>query len=42
VLHIVCPWPLDLGTRITYLASPPVTETSRPDRDFAVPIASAT
>lgn len=33
--------PADLGTRLTYLASPPITETSRPDCDFAVPLASA-
>lgn len=31
--------PEDLGMRITYLASGPVTETSVPDRDFAVPFA---
>jgi DNA-binding transcriptional MerR regulator len=29
--------PEDLGMRITYLASEPITETSFPDRDFAVP-----
>jgi DNA-binding transcriptional MerR regulator len=29
--------PEDLGVRITYLASAPITETSVPDRDFAVP-----
>ncbi len=34
--------PSALGARVTYLASPPITETSRPDCDFAVPIASAT
>ena len=34
--------PADLGVRVTYLASPPpITETSRPDCDFAVPIAAA-
>jgi DNA-binding transcriptional MerR regulator len=31
--------PEDLGVRITYLASAPVTETSVPDCDFAVPFA---
>ncbi len=31
--------PEDLGVRITYLASQPVTETSAPDCDFAVPFA---
>lgn len=31
--------PPDLGVRITYLASPPITETSVPDCDFAVPFA---
>ena len=31
--------PEDLGVRITYLASPPITETSRPDFDFAMPFA---
>jgi DNA-binding transcriptional MerR regulator len=31
--------PEDLGVRITYLASPPITETSAPDCDFAVPFA---
>jgi hypothetical protein len=31
--------PEDLGMRITYLASGPVTETSVPDCDFAVPFA---
>ena len=31
--------PEDLGLRITYLASGPVTETSAPYRDFAVPFA---
>jgi DNA-binding transcriptional MerR regulator len=31
--------PEDLGVRITYLATPPVTETSVPDCDFAVPFA---
>ncbi len=31
--------PEDLGMRITYLASEPVTETSTPDCDFAVPFA---
>jgi hypothetical protein len=29
--------PRDLGMRVTFLASKPVTETSRPDCDFAVP-----
>ncbi len=29
--------PSDLGVRVTYLARPPITETSRPDCDFAVP-----
>ena len=31
--------PDDLGMRITYLASPPITETSAPECDFAVPFA---
>jgi hypothetical protein len=31
--------PEDLGMRITYLATPPITETSVPDCDFAVPFA---
>jgi DNA-binding transcriptional MerR regulator len=31
--------PEDLGMRITYLATPPITETSLPDCDFAVPFA---
>jgi hypothetical protein len=31
--------PEDLGVRITYLASEPVTETSAPYCDFAVPFA---
>jgi len=31
--------PEDLGVRITYLATPPITETSLPDCDFAVPFA---
>jgi DNA-binding transcriptional MerR regulator len=31
--------PEDLGVRITFLASGPVTEDSVPDRDFAVPFA---
>ena len=31
--------PEDLGMRITYLASDPITETSVPDTDFAVPFA---
>ena len=31
--------PEDLGSRITYLASEPITKTSVPDRDFAVPFA---
>jgi DNA-binding transcriptional MerR regulator len=31
--------PEDLGVRITYLARPPVTETSVPECDFAVPFA---
>jgi DNA-binding transcriptional MerR regulator len=30
--------PSELGVRVTYLASKPVTETSAPDCDFAVPI----
>jgi DNA-binding transcriptional MerR regulator len=32
--------PDDLGVRITYLATPPITETSQPDCDFAVPFAA--
>jgi DNA-binding transcriptional MerR regulator len=28
----------DLGVRLTYLASPPITPDSRPDLDFAVPL----
>jgi hypothetical protein len=32
--------PSQLGVRITYLASTPITETSAPDCDFAVPIGS--
>jgi DNA-binding transcriptional MerR regulator len=31
--------PEDLGVRITYLATPPITDTSLPDCDFAVPFA---
>ena len=31
--------PEDLGVRITYLSTPPITETSVPDCDFAVPFA---
>jgi hypothetical protein len=31
--------PEDLGVRITYLAIPPITDTSVPDCDFAVPFA---
>ena len=31
--------PDDLGVRITYLAIPPITDTSVPDCDFAVPFA---
>ena len=31
--------PADLGVRVTYLASQPLTETSVPGRDFAVPFA---
>jgi DNA-binding transcriptional MerR regulator len=31
--------PEDLGVRITYLASPPITKESVPDCDFAVPFA---
>lgn len=31
--------PEDLGTRITYLASGPITKTGVPDYDFAVPFA---
>jgi DNA-binding transcriptional MerR regulator len=31
--------PEDLGVRITYLATPPITATSLPDCDFAVPFA---
>ena len=30
--------PIELGARITYIASAPVTETSAPECDFAVPI----
>jgi DNA-binding transcriptional MerR regulator len=33
--------PEDLGSRITYLANAPITKTSVPDRDFAVPFAIA-
>jgi hypothetical protein len=33
--------PEDLGMRITYLATEPVTETSAPYCDFAVPFAVA-
>lgn len=33
--------PSDLGVRVTYLASAPLTETSAPDCDFAVPIGGA-
>jgi DNA-binding transcriptional MerR regulator len=32
--------PEDLGVRITYLASGPITASSSPDRDFAVPFSS--
>jgi DNA-binding transcriptional MerR regulator len=31
--------PEDLGVRITYLATPPITDSSVPDCDFAVPFA---
>ena len=31
--------PEDLGVRITYLATPPITDASVPDCDFAVPFA---
>jgi len=31
--------PADLGVRITYLATPPITDASLPDCDFAVPFA---
>jgi DNA-binding transcriptional MerR regulator len=31
--------PADLGVRVTYLTTPPVTDTSVPDCDFAVPFA---
>jgi hypothetical protein len=31
----------DLGVRLTYLVSGPITPTSGPDIDFAVPFASA-
>jgi hypothetical protein len=31
--------PEDLGVRITYLARPPITDTSVPECDFAVPFA---
>jgi DNA-binding transcriptional MerR regulator len=31
--------PEDLGVRITYLATPPITDTSVPECDFAVPFA---
>jgi hypothetical protein len=30
--------PSGLGVRVTYLASPPITATSQPDCDFAVPL----
>ncbi len=33
--------PEDLGMRITYLASGPITETNEPYRDFAIPFAPA-
>jgi DNA-binding transcriptional MerR regulator len=33
------PTPEDLGVRITYLATPPITDASVPDCDFAVPFA---
>jgi len=33
--------PEDLGVRITYLAIPPITDSSVPDCDFAVPFAYA-
>jgi hypothetical protein len=32
---------LNLGVRITYLASQPITETSVPNCDFAVPFAES-
>ena len=31
--------PSDLGTRVTYLSTGPVTVTSRPDCEFAVSLA---
>jgi hypothetical protein len=33
--------PEDLGVRMTYVASGPITESSDPHRDFAVPYAPA-
>lgn len=30
--------PNELGARVTFLASKPITETSAPDCDFAIPI----
>ena len=30
--------PSDLGVRITYLATPPITSDSMPDCDFAIPL----
>jgi hypothetical protein len=32
--------PSGLGTRVTYLSTGPITPNSRPDCDFAVPLAS--
>ena len=32
--------PADLGARMTYLATPTITQASRPDCDFAVPFAA--
>jgi hypothetical protein len=36
---VVWPKPEDLGVRITYLASEPITDRSFPDCYFAVPFA---
>ncbi len=33
--------PSDLGTRVTFLSTGPVTPTSQPDCDFAVPLLAA-
>ena len=30
--------PSDLGVRVTFLATPPITADSQPDSDFAVPL----